>query len=802
MARIPTEYDLGEAPLAATRSPAGVDRGEAIAFGAQAQAMQSFAGAMDRAGHAVLGAIQEAQNKDDDYEITKTLIGFQRDEQRRLDEAKHNMQPGGDGFAEGYRNQYTAAAKDIFAQAKAAGMRPESLKRLDQKMLDWQERFHTQAYHAELQERDRFHTEDVTRTLTEVQNVVQEHPERVGDQIAAAKMLISTSKLPLARKADMMRKVPALLEEVAARTEIERDPERAIMKLQQRPHSDRDQPRLEGSEHTIEFIKKAEGDKDNGWDVRQYSGPYGVKRGPNERLSLEEADRRLRTEVTSVQKDMDAAITTPMSQEQRTALTSLFYNIGTGKGRLQQVAQLINSGQADKVPDWIRQFTRDADGKYLPGLASRRSDEARMFAAGIGTAPVDKVERGDLPPPGEGDQAPRGQDAEPAERYDFRDDAPYRHLSFKQRSTLLNVARTSMRATTEQSLKDDVERIRRTGEGEIRGDGTTVWDIAGRIMTKNQMSKYDIARREAKMEHEATSPLASMNEDEAMAHLERFVPDEKVADGESYKSAARVYDKAEKTWKKITELRDKDPARSVAQSEEVKAAFETIKKARGSEAGIEVGPDGEMMPKMSSKPSIQPQQAQQLVIEARLRAQERLGIPEWKRQVIDKDEARKLMQGADPAAPDFDKQLRAAAGRATAIYGPQYGARAFQNAVGFLLHGASAREEAADAIKKAVRGQPVAPEQIKRIDQLRQIDMIGRTPEQLAPSLSPDRPAISPFAAQPAGKAAADAGKEASKRPSQRQLEWLRANPEERQSIFDQEFGRGAAATALSSKKR
>lgn len=133
----------------------------------------------------------------------------------------------------------------------------------------------------------------------------------------------------------------------------------------------------------IDTIKKFEGDKDQGWDYQQYSGPYGVKRGANEKLSLADAEDRLKKEVGKVEADIAAKIKGPLSQGQHDALVSLFYNIGTGKGRLDEVAGLINSGKSDQVPNWIRQYTK-AGGEELPGLVKRRDAEAQMFAAGAG----------------------------------------------------------------------------------------------------------------------------------------------------------------------------------------------------------------------------------------------------------------------------------------------------------------------------------------------------------------------------------------------------------------------------------
>jgi lysozyme len=144
---------------------------------------------------------------------------------------------------------------------------------------------------------------------------------------------------------------------------------------------------LRTSQAGIDAIKQFEGSKDQGWDVKQFSGPYGVKRGENEKLTLAQAESRMKEEVAKVENDMASKIKVPLSQNQHDAMVSLFYNIGTGKGRLDEVAGMINDGRAAEVPDWIRQYTK-AGGEQLQGLVTRRQSEAQMFASDPPTTKV------------------------------------------------------------------------------------------------------------------------------------------------------------------------------------------------------------------------------------------------------------------------------------------------------------------------------------------------------------------------------------------------------------------------------
>lgn len=760
----------------------------------QARDLGGLGNTIGRAGTEIATTLQAQQDKADDYEVTKTLLAFDKDQERSYDEAKRAMQPGGEGFADGWRAQYDDSARGVIAAAKSRGYSPATLQKLDKGLVRWGEKLHTMAWHAELNERDRFHTEDVEKSLFDLQNRVTENPDRVQDYIAAGSQLIGSSKLSNVGKMRMARKFPALMEEIAARVAIEKDPETAIRHLQMRPKGDSDAPA--GGGDAVEFIKDVEGTQDNGWDYRQYSGPYGVKRGRDEKLSLGDAEIRLKAEVADVQREIDAAIKVPLSDGQRTALTSLFYNIGTGKRRLETVAEMINAGRVDDVPAWIRQFNRNADGGYMKGLADRRDKEAKLFASSPAT------EKGDTEPAGQDDG-----NADPLERYQFSDAAPYRHMPYLTRSKLLNVARTAMSATVQQQLKDDIEEIRRTGSVATDANGATSLDRAGRVLTRNQVEKARIQWNEARQEHAALAPLRDMSEAQYGDHLEKLMPDEKAADGESYKSAARVFDKTEHAWKKIQEQRTKDPAAAVATSPEVADAIEQVKRGRRSSSGVVQNADGSLDVQVKPERALTPQQAQEKVIDARLAAQARLGIPDYARKVIDRREAAQLLQMPPPdtiSEKEFTTRLNGAAKRAQDIYGPRYGIEAFKAAVSYQLHGEKTKDEVAGVVSKMVRGETVTPADVDRMGALDRIDAIGRDPTDTGFYVRPDMnvtggPAISPVTSMDVSTRLTDyAQGRARAKPTQQQIDWVNQDPGRRMSVFDQEFGQGAWARTKS----
>jgi lysozyme len=142
-------------------------------------------------------------------------------------------------------------------------------------------------------------------------------------------------------------------------------------------------PAVKTSERGLKFIRDQEGFYETAYfDVKGYSvgyGSFGAKKG--EKITREEAEVRMRSEVAKIEGELAEKIKAPLSQGQHDSLVSMFYNLGTGKGRLDRVAEMVNSGRADDVPDYMAQFTR-AGGKKLAGLERRRNDEINLFRSG------------------------------------------------------------------------------------------------------------------------------------------------------------------------------------------------------------------------------------------------------------------------------------------------------------------------------------------------------------------------------------------------------------------------------------
>jgi lysozyme len=152
---------------------------------------------------------------------------------------------------------------------------------------------------------------------------------------------------------------------------------------------------MQASPLCIEFIRKKEG-----FFQRAYRCPagvwtigYGTIRWdlktpvkPGETITREEAERQLAIEVQRVADAVTEAVTVELTQNEFDALVSFGYNVGigwiTGKGHAQAtMIKLLNKGKYDVVPGQLLLFSRTIGGKSLPGLLTRRKEEAQMWLA-------------------------------------------------------------------------------------------------------------------------------------------------------------------------------------------------------------------------------------------------------------------------------------------------------------------------------------------------------------------------------------------------------------------------------------
>jgi len=131
----------------------------------------------------------------------------------------------------------------------------------------------------------------------------------------------------------------------------------------------------------IDAIKKFEGYTPRAsWDYRQHSIGYGTKaRFPGETIDKTEADRRLNDELAAAKTQVQR-LGVPMSPGQEAALTSLTYNAGP-KWMGSGLGAAVRSGDWQTAGQKFLEYNK-AGGAVLPGLQSRRAQEAQWLSGG------------------------------------------------------------------------------------------------------------------------------------------------------------------------------------------------------------------------------------------------------------------------------------------------------------------------------------------------------------------------------------------------------------------------------------
>jgi hypothetical protein len=332
------------------------------------------------------------------------------------------------------------------------------------------------------------------------------------------------------------------------------------------------------------------------------------------------------------------------------------------------------------------------------------------------------------------------------------------------------------RENLKQQLDDDVESIRRTGQG-----GEPDLDMARRVLEPNQINRYFLNRAEAEMEHRAVSDLPTLGNAQITQRLNEIAP----KPGEDfYEAKAKVYDKAKKMADDLREWRDVDPARSVDMLPEVKQAAEVA----------------------SANPS-DPAAIQELA-RARIDAQAKVGVPETRRSPITKAEAKVMMA---PIRGLEGKSLADAMQGVIASLEEQYGPYAHAAgvaAVEQIVQNRDLAEDLAKQMKRSMDGLSPSATLSRRIDWMnetaaadRAFGQFGKTNAWMSDTRTMDREfsqagnrlgdaiPTAPFQGDPFSNYGLP-------KPSKTAINALKGNPATA-SQFNQTFGPGAAEAAL-----
>lgn len=134
------------------------------------------------------------------------------------------------------------------------------------------------------------------------------------------------------------------------------------------------------SPFTLNFIKKLEGYTPKPkWDHKQYSTGFGTRWEPGQPMGTKaDHEAALAREAGAVDEWLDRNVTVPLSENQRAALTSAGFNLGTGAKGLGRLLGDINANAWDSVARRLPSFNK-ASGQVNQGLVNRRAAEVEML---------------------------------------------------------------------------------------------------------------------------------------------------------------------------------------------------------------------------------------------------------------------------------------------------------------------------------------------------------------------------------------------------------------------------------------
>ncbi|HEY0006640.1 MAG TPA: lysozyme [Pyrinomonadaceae bacterium] len=95
-------------------------------------------------------------------------------------------------------------------------------------------------------------------------------------------------------------------------------------------------------------------------------------------ITLSQAEALLRADLMDTCRDVEAAVTVPITDNQFAALVSFTFNLGIGNLRKSTLLRLVNEKQFDAAAGEFQKWNK-AGGRVLPGLTRRRQAEATLF---------------------------------------------------------------------------------------------------------------------------------------------------------------------------------------------------------------------------------------------------------------------------------------------------------------------------------------------------------------------------------------------------------------------------------------
>ena len=127
-----------------------------------------------------------------------------------------------------------------------------------------------------------------------------------------------------------------------------------------------------------------------------YGHTAGVKEGQT--ITADQANAFLEADLTAAAAQVDKLVKVPLTPQQRGALASFVFNLGSGSLQSSTLLRLLNQGDyagaAGEFGRWVY-ATVNGVKTQLPGLVKRRAAEAELFEGSTGSQPQDTVTTAD-----------------------------------------------------------------------------------------------------------------------------------------------------------------------------------------------------------------------------------------------------------------------------------------------------------------------------------------------------------------------------------------------------------------------
>ena len=816
MARLPTREDLGAPPSARSGRP--IARVDTSAIGS---GVIQLGRSLSQAGSNLAAAANQVDPADE-LSAERRFQEFKWNESQALEEKMRSVEPGqAAGFAQRWANQYRENARQYFGEG--LNSIPEPLRqKYDLKLFGAEREFFSSAAQFARNEQKRSSVadiEDITNTAYLSRARAGEPLDKIGEDF---KDLVGANKFLTPIEKDIeVRKGFGNLEEAHIQGRIERGDDineilRDIRGLKSKQQGE-DQPevsradteraaistRLEtGTDDPLQGVanisRDAGGTKSYGnfglnsggsvqEFVRQYGDQFDLTAKPGTKsfdeqwrnaasaagVELHEAEMEwYRAHTADVgQKLVNAGVPKELAEDARVQAYFSDRMIQQGPASIDGMKKHASrikaaASEADGDPVAFLQNVTEADRGALTsdfptalrtGVYSERGHDTRLNGRLNLSLGVTEAGRAQLPEYG----------------------GPYQNLKPKRRLELENKVRTAYSERTQQDLRNSIEQIRRTGAPPTDEQGRTALDRATSILTKNQVEKFQLDWIKAALEFNALHDLNTLSESDLQGRLQEIAP----TPGEDlYQIKAKVFDEAVRRAEALRDLRDKDPASSISDFPEVMEATKLVRENPEEPGAI------------------------QRLVKARMDAQAKVGIPEGLQSPITKAEARVIMapiKGLEE--PALREAMSGIIDGVEQQYGP-YARSVILAGIDYHIRNREVAENFEGILSKVLKGERPKAADVRRLEFLQESDMAtkafggdyaGEPHRQMpSPSLTGDFSATRGSTTAPSAVEGDPFAQYGIKRPPQRAIEALIANPS-LASEFDAYYGAGSSAQYL-----